>query len=123
MTHHTSYIDHVRELMSGLGAIQTRRMFGGYGVYHDGIMIGLVAEERLYLKVDADTQARFGAAGSEPFVYQGAGKRVQTSYWSAPEEALDAPHLMLSWARLAYAAALRKAATKKPVRSRKPAGP
>lgn len=117
------YVEYLKELLAGLGSIQARKMFGGYGIYHDGLMFGLVAEDRLYLKVDEDSKARFRAAGSEPFVYHGGGKTVEMSYWSAPEDAMDAAHAMLPWARLAFAAAVRNAAAKaaKPARKRKPA--
>ncbi len=107
-----SFIDYLHELLAGLGAIQAKRMFGGHGIYHDAVMIGLVADDRLYLKVDAQTAPRFAAAGCTPFVYSGGGRSVQMSYWSAPEDALEAPAQMLPWARLAYAAALRNATAK-----------
>ena len=115
------YIEYLQELLGGLGSVQARRMFGGHGLYHEGLMIGLVAQDRLYLKTDAESQARFREAGSEPFVYRGGGRTVEMSYWSAPEEALDAAHAMLPWARLAYAAAVRAAAAKaaRPARRRR----
>ncbi|MEP6634343.1 MAG: TfoX/Sxy family protein [Luteimonas sp.] len=105
----TADIDHLLDLLAPIGPITARRMFGGWGVYVDGRMIGLVVGGALHLKTDAATQAAFEAAGSAPFVYATAAKTVATSYWSVPDEALDAPDVMLPWARLALAAALRKA--------------
>lgn len=108
-------IDHVIELLSPSGVAAARRLFGGWGIYLDGVIVGLVADDTLYLKADALTQARFVTAGSTPFAFDGRGKRVTTSYWSVPDEAMDSAEAMQPWAALAREAALRKAAMK-PVR-------
>jgi DNA transformation protein len=71
-------------------------------------MIGLVAEELLYLKVDEQTKPLFRDADCEPFIYQSKTKDVAMSYWSVPDEAMESSEQMLPWAKLAYAAALRK---------------
>jgi DNA transformation protein and related proteins len=106
------YANFACELMSGVGRVVARRMFGGQGLYLDGRMVALVADGRLYLKIDAQTRAAFEAAGSSPFVYDGKGKPVTMSYWLAPDEALDDPALMKPWARRAVEAAARAAAAK-----------
>jgi DNA transformation protein and related proteins len=99
-------VAHSLELLSGLGAVRARGMFGGHGLYLDDLMIALIAFERLYLKVDSTTRERFAAAGGEPFVYDGKGKPVTMSYWTPPPEAMDSPAEMLPWARLALQAAV-----------------
>jgi DNA transformation protein and related proteins len=100
--------DWFRELLSAIGPISVRRMFGGTGYYAEGVMIALEAYDELYLKVDAETKARFAAAGGRPFVYDGKGKQMAMSYWTVPDEAMDAAEAMRPWAALALAAALRK---------------
>lgn len=109
-----SMLEWFRELLAPLGRVRTRAMFGGHGVYVDDEFIAIVVEDVLYLKVDAQTQARFADAGSRPFTYD-AGERgeVAMSYWSAPDEAMDDPEAMLPWARFALAAARRKPAAKR----------
>lgn len=99
-------VEHSLELLSALGPVRARRMFGGWGLYADDVMVGLIAAERLYLKVDSDTRGRFEQAGCEPFVYTGQSKPVTMSYWTVPAEAMDSPAEMLPWARLALRAAL-----------------
>jgi DNA transformation protein len=116
-------IAHLQDLASDFGALSARRMFGGHGIYHDGVMIGLVSGEVLYLKTDADTQERFRVAGSGPFMYTRRGETVPTSYWSVPEAAMDSPQDMRPWLRLAFEAALRKAnaaPVKRPRLSKRP---
>jgi|GEM_PF-177665 len=104
-------IAHLQDVASDFGALGARRMFGGYGIYHDGVMIGLISDEVLYLKVDDQTRERFRAADSGPFMYTRRGETVPTSYWSVPEAAMDSPQDMKPWLVLAYEAALRKANT------------
>lgn len=106
------FVAHCLELLSPLGAARARRMFGGHGLYIDELFIGLVMLDRLYLKVDAPTRSRFESAGCEPFVYEGYGKPVTMSYFTAPEDAMESPMLMQPWARLAVDAALRARAAK-----------
>jgi len=112
MTVGDPYIDYLIELLSPMGTAAARRMFGGWGIYLDGTMIGLVADEMLYLKVDAQTRAEFEAAASAPFIYDAKNRQITMRYWSAPDEAMDSPEAMRPWAELAYQAALRKATTK-----------
>ncbi len=119
-----------RELLEPLGRITVRRMFGGAGLYVDGLIVGLEIEGTLYLKTDASSRDLFANAGGRPFVYDGKDKQVTVaSYWTPPDEAMDSPEAMRPWARLALEAALRSAAakpTKKKAtakRSRKPAEP
>ncbi|MFC5576582.1 TfoX/Sxy family protein [Lysobacter niabensis] len=101
-------IEHLRDLFEPLGPISARAMFGGHGLYFDGMIIGIIIEDALYLKVDEQTRPRFEAAGSAPYVYDMRGKPLPLSYWSFPEEAMDSPQAMRPWARLAIEAARRK---------------
>ena len=107
------FLDYLDELFSDVGPVTTRAMFGGHGVYLDGRIVGIVIDEALYLKTDALTRARFEAAGSMPFVYTGQAKPIETSYWSAPEDALESAQAMRPWIELARAAALRKPAKRR----------
>ena len=99
---------HLRDLFAPFARIDVRPMFGGYGLYRDGTIFAIAIDDAVYLKVDDETRAAFEAAGSAPFVYTATEKPITMSYWSAPAEAVDSPQDMLPWARLAYAAALRK---------------
>jgi DNA transformation protein and related proteins len=108
----------VEVLGEALGRVSARSMFGGWGVYREGRMFGLIAEDTLYFKVDATNRPKFEAEGLGPFVYDGKGKPVSMSYHEVPPEALDDAAAMRPWALSAYDAALRAAAPKP---SKKPA--
>lgn len=114
------YLDFIKEQLSGFGPVSVRRMFGGAGIFRDGLMFALIADETLYLKADATSQGEFEALSLPPFTYGAkGGKHTVMSYWRAPEACLDDPSEMTEWARKAYAAALR---AQKPAKARKSAG-
>lgn len=115
------FLAHVLELLAPLGSVAARRMFGGYGLYCDGVFFGILLDNTLYLKADDRNRGEFERAGSEIFSYSRKGKRATLNFYRAPEEAMDATRLMLPWARSALAAALRSRAGKPPSRKR-PAG-
>jgi DNA transformation protein len=115
------FSEYAVELLSALGSVQARRMFGGVGLYCDGLMFALLAGDALYFKVDEENRAAFEAVGSEPFRYAKKGEWVTLSYWRAPDEALDSPEQALPWARSAHAAAVRAGARKqRPARTGAP---
>ncbi|MET0893308.1 MAG: TfoX/Sxy family protein [Pseudoxanthomonas sp.] len=103
-----SFSSYLRDLFSLLGPVNLRSMFGGQGLYHREVIIGLVIGDELFLKTDADTREAFREAGGHPFIYQGKGKQVAMSYWLPPAEAMESAQGMQPWARMAYEAALRK---------------
>jgi DNA transformation protein len=100
--------DHIRELFAAFGPVQVRRMFGGAGLYADGVMFGLVSGGLIHLKADAGTVARFEAEGCRPFEYgTSAGRRAIMSYWRIPDRLYDDPDALAHWARQALEAARR----------------
>ena len=111
------HITHSIELLSSLGPVRVRRMFGGFGFYVDEVFMAIGIGDELYLKTDDITRSRFDAAGCRPFVYEGSSKAVTVSYWTVPAEALESPALMLPWARLAFEAGLRARTAKAPKRA------
>lgn len=109
--------DFVRELFAGLGPVQVKRMFGGAGVYADGVMFALLADEVIYLKADDALKASLKAEGCGPFIWSPAngpraGEKVEMGYWRMPDAALDDPELAAEWGRKALAVAKSKAASK-----------
>ena len=101
------FVDYLLELLEPFGQVTARAMFGGYGIYHNQLMFGLVADDMLYLKVDDVNREEFEEWNLEPFVYVKQGKAMKMSYYQVPEEALDNSDEMCRWAELGYSAALR----------------
>ena len=123
MSASAGFIELLKDTMRGLGPVSVRRMFGGAGVYADGVMFALIADDTLYLKADASTQAAFEAEGLPRFGYEARNKRIDLPYWRAPERLLDDADEMTEWAGAALAVARRaKTAKRKAEAKPKPAG-
>jgi DNA transformation protein len=100
----------IEEIFAGLGPVTITRLFGGKGVYFQGLIVGIVMRGELLLKADDETSPRFEAAGAVQWTYAGRrGKVVRMPYWSVPAEAFDDPETMTEWTRLAHRAALTAA--------------
>jgi DNA transformation protein len=113
------------DLLSGMGSIEARRMFGGVGLYAGAVMFGLIDDGRIFLKTDEGLRAELKAAGAISWLYTErkgpmAGIPQETSYWSLPEAVLDDPEEACAWGRraLAVAASIKAA---RPKRRRRPA--
>ena len=102
------------ELLSSAGPCTAKRMFGGWGISTDGLTIAIIADlgsgAKLWLKVSEDDIPQWQAADCERFTYASTkdGETVSRgmNFYSAPEEAMDAPHAMAPWARMALQAAI-----------------
>jgi len=101
--------DAIADLFAGLGPVEIRRLFGGKGIYHRGVIVAIVLRGELMLKGDAETEPDLRAAGCTQWTYTGSrhGKLVAMPYWTVPDEAIDDPDAMRPWAQRAYEAGLR----------------
>jgi len=104
----SDYLDFVLEQLAPLGVLTSRKMFGGVGLYANGLFFALIDDDVLYLKGDESLKADFEAAGSQPFRPFGPDDKPM-AYWSAPVDALDDSDLLVAWAqRSVEVAAARK---------------
>ena len=110
------FVNYLLELLAPFGHITSRAMFGGHGIYKDGLIFAVVIDDGFYLKVDGANRHEFEARGIAPFLYQSKSKNMQVSlgYYACPEEALENWREMMAWAKSGYGAALRAAAKKQP---------
>ncbi|THK38478.1 TfoX family protein [Ensifer sp. MPMI2T] len=97
----------IEEMFETLGPVTIRRMFGGKGIYFEGVIFALEVDGEILLKGDAESAPEYEEAGCRQWAYDGKGKLVKMPYWSIPDPALDDPDEMARWVRIAYAAALR----------------
>jgi DNA transformation protein len=107
------FVTHALELLAGVGPVEARAMFGGHGVYAQGVMFGLLDDDELFLKTDEASRPRFVEAGCRSWVYVGPSQKMEnTSYYRPPDEAHEDPEAMLAWAAVALESALRLRAAK-----------
>lgn len=103
----SEFVDNLLEVFALFGPVRAKRMFGGYGIYHDDLMFALVVDDVLYLKADEKSVATFSRQGLRSFEYEKGNKTIKMSYYMAPEEIFDDPETARAWAALAFEAALR----------------
>jgi DNA transformation protein len=113
MARDSEFVGFVLESLEPLGGVGARRMFGGYGIYKDGVMFALIADDQLYLKVDDGTRAAYDDASLPYFTYADKGTPIRMPYREAPPEGFDDAEILCAWARAAFAAALRAKASKR----------
>ena len=107
------FIELLKDLLAPVGAVTVKRMFGGAGIYIDGLFIGIVDKDVLYFKTDETTRKAFETEGTGPFEYDTKhGPGVLNSYWRAPERLLDDSDEMAAWAREALGVARSAEAAK-----------
>jgi DNA transformation protein len=111
-------ITDVINALSLFGDITTRRMFGCYGIYKDGVIIAIMEEEELYFKSTPTTESFYQSFGSHPFVYESNDRLVKMSYWSVAQTVLEDQSLLKKWVDMAYQSALTAQTTKKPPKRR-----
>lgn len=98
----------VGDLLADVSGITSRAMFGGWGIYRDGIFFALIAEGRLYFKVDDQTVDEYTSRGSQAFVYAApGGKQLVMSYYQLPEAIMDDRSAVARWVDQAVAVAKR----------------
>jgi len=94
------YLEYVLDQLARLGNVSSRRMFGGAGLYRDGLMFGLVADDIAYFKVDDSNRGDYEKAGSSPFnPFPEKGKTIVMSYYEVPPDVLENPAELAEWAR------------------------
>ncbi|WP_051356813.1 TfoX/Sxy family protein [Azorhizobium doebereinerae] len=81
--------DELAEMFVALGPVQVRRMFGGHGIFRDGLMFALETRGTLFVKADAAFSEDLAGQGSRPLGYEARGRQVRLPYWTLPDAALD----------------------------------
>ena len=109
----SEFIEYLNEVFEFFGPVAARKMFGGYGIYRDGLMFGLVQDDTLYLKADAENAPHFEKLGLGKFEYLKAGKVMNIAYYQAPAEVMEDREQAAVWARRSFEAALRAHHAKK----------
>ncbi|MGB8819347.1 MAG: TfoX/Sxy family protein [Rhizobiaceae bacterium] len=97
----------IEEMFQSVGPITIKRMFGGKGIYVQGIIVAIETDSEIFLKADALSATQFSAAGARRWTYDGKGKSVSMPYWTIPDDAFDDPDEMAKWVGLAMEAGKR----------------
>ncbi len=100
-----SFRDFVVEQLERVSPVTARAMFGGVGLYAQGLFFALIAEDRLYFKVDDSTRPGYERKGMEPF--RPFGEEHAMGYYEVPVNVLEDVAQLEGWMRQAIAVAAR----------------
>jgi len=112
-----NFIAYVLEQLAGLGALRSRRMFGGIGLYCDDLFFGLIDDDILYFKVDDSNREMYVSRGCQQFrPFPDDPNTVSMSYYRVPEDVIEDSDEARAWARksivIASAVAVAKSVKK-----------
>jgi DNA transformation protein len=107
-----SYLAFVLGQLEGLRGVVTKRMFGGVGIYSDGLFFAVIDNDTLFFKVDDELRPRYRSAGMSAFAPM-PGKPAMEGYYQVPPGVLEDAAQLAAWARLSIALA-GKTPVKKP---------
>lgn len=111
------------DLFAEFGAVDVKRMFSGFGIYADGVLIGVALKGSIFLVADDETIPDFVAEGAHCFQYAATKRTVSIKrWWSLPARLYDDPDELARWARGALAAARRTSSVKPAKKRSSPAG-
>ncbi len=106
-----SYRDYVLDQLGRVRPVTWRKMFGGIGVYADGLFFALMDDDVLYFKVDDSNRPDFEALGMGPF--RPFGNEQVMQYYEVPGDALEDVSALTTWMDAAIQVALTSKRSKK----------
>ncbi|MDC8003663.1 TfoX/Sxy family protein [Aureisphaera galaxeae] len=105
------YAKFVEDQLSEFGPVDMKRMFGGIGIFREGLMFGKIGSDIFRLKVDETNQKEYEENGMKP--YYSEKKKKGMPYWEVPQEVLEDRTLLAEWAGKSFEIAKKAAAKKK----------
>ena len=114
MTISKGFRDYLADVLTTLGKLETKRVFGLDGIKFDGVLLGFVIDEQLFLRTDVESCGDYVAEGGAPYTFsKRSGAKIITSYYRLPDRLYDEPEELVRWAHRARAAALETPSAKK----------
>lgn len=103
----SNYLEYVMEILAPHGEMTSKPMFGGYGIYKNGVIVAFIVYDELYFKVDKSNKSQYEDFDSEPFIYEAKGKKTAMSYWKVPMEILEDEDQIGIWLDQSYEISLK----------------
>jgi DNA transformation protein len=116
---HQTLIADLDAKLAPLGHFRARPMFGGYGLYLDGAIFGLIGWDKVWFRVDDKSRPDYLKAGMEPFTYSRDRRAVTMAYFRCPDAILGDGAKLRKWAKEARRASVERKPAKKSNKSRR----
>ncbi len=112
---HPPIVDHFMAQLLPHGPITVRAMFGGFGIFYDGVVFAILVANELYFRVDEESRTDFESRDCKQFTYDGKERPVCMPYFTVPDSVLKSPRELKIWIERAYMTSL---SAKKPVKKK-----
>ena len=99
------YLNYIKEQIAEFGEVEFKKFFGGAGLFHEGLLFGMIGGDVFRLKVDEYNRNDFEQKGMRP--YFSNTKKIGMPYWEVPEEILEDKTELAKWADKSFQAAKR----------------
>jgi DNA transformation protein len=103
----SEFIEYLHEVFALAGPISIKRMFDGHTLYLEGLPVGIIYQDTLYLKADTETRPAFESLQLPQFTYRKKDKTIGLPYYQAPDFILEDRHEAALWLRRSFQASLR----------------
>ena len=110
------FIAHIKDLLADVPGLRVRAMFGGHGLFREGLMFALLSDDLLYFRAHGERGQALWLKGAAQFVAVSRGRSAAMPYYRAPDDALEDPELTVALAAEAFADALEADQAKSPAK-------
>jgi DNA transformation protein len=94
-----SYLEYVLEQLATLAALRSNRMFGGIGLYSDGIFFGLIDDDTLFFKTNDSNIAAYRERNMPRFMPFPDRPDAVLGYHQVPADVIEDAETLVAWAR------------------------
>ena len=100
------YKSYIEEQFSAYGDVDFKKMFGGYGIFREGIMFAMISPGDIFrMRADDNNVGDYQKEGMQQFPSHGGKKGMP--YWDVPAYVIENQNDLKLWAEKSYKAALR----------------
>lgn len=104
MTVSNNFLLYAIESMANVAAVSYRRIFNGYGIYHQSVQFAIIVNDHLYFRADDYSRGLYIAKKMTSFQPRTL-EAVESNFFQLPEEVLNNPEELHYWMRIAVEAA------------------
>jgi DNA transformation protein len=112
MTVQAQYLAYILEQLARLPSLRSNRMFGGIGLYSDGLFFGLIDDDTLFFKTNDSNIAPYRERQMPRFMPFPDRPEAVLGYHQVPADVIEDAETLVDWARKSVAVALSAQAAK-----------
>ena len=97
----------VLDQLQGIGEFETKRMFGGLALLHQGSAFAKIKHDKVWLKVDESNLIDFRERGMKQYTY-GKDNSRKLNFYETPIEIIEDRDKLKGWVKKSMKVAMKK---------------